>query len=198
VNPDLSVAGIAKCQLHVAVSSVACRDHSNTCRFIDTIARREELGSVMPATCVWIGSDKLKWAEGEDWQADVFICAKQWVPELAIKKAITSSMIDAIFLVTKASDWHCHCLDLVGRLVIAFMGKTKRSFDRSPKLFNATPRTSGPLSPMGDWPEAFWIDTERINEVMATCVRALHYRDTSEKALSVADFSGKSGVIRVP
>jgi hypothetical protein len=62
-----------------------------------------------------------------------------------------------------------------------FSDKSVRSFDRSPALLQTTFSDIRALQLRGQTIGAFTVNTQRVEEVMKACVRALHFRETGEK-----------------
>ena len=62
-----------------------------------------------------------------------------------------------------------------------FLDKSMRSFDRSPKLLNATFADIKPVQINGGISGVFTVDIARVKAVMEACVRAIHFAETSER-----------------
>jgi hypothetical protein len=79
-----------------------------------------------------------------------------------------------------------------------FLGKAMRSFERSPKLLNATFGDIRPVQINGGTSGLFTVNVERVEAVMEACVRAIHFAETSERCgdwkIVVPNFMYKEGV----
>ena len=65
-----------------------------------------------------------------------------------------------------------------------FFDKAMRSFDRTPALLHTSFGDIRPVSIQGMTTGVFTLDVDRIKNVMAACVRALHFRETGERFFS--------------
>jgi hypothetical protein len=62
-----------------------------------------------------------------------------------------------------------------------FFDKAMRSFDHTPALLHTTFSDIRPVNIQGMTTGVFTLDVGRIKNVMAACVRALHFRETGER-----------------
>jgi hypothetical protein len=62
-----------------------------------------------------------------------------------------------------------------------FLDKAIRSFGRTPALLHTTFSDIRPVNIHGMTSGVFTLDVERITNVMAACIRALHFRETGER-----------------
>jgi hypothetical protein len=62
-----------------------------------------------------------------------------------------------------------------------FFDKAIRSFDHTPALLHTTFSDIRPVQIQGQTIGVFTTDTDRVERVMAACVRALHFRETGER-----------------
>jgi hypothetical protein len=62
-----------------------------------------------------------------------------------------------------------------------FFDKAMRSFDHSPALLRTTFSDIRPVNIQRMTTGAFTLNVDRIKNVMAACVRALHFRETGER-----------------